>query len=137
MGTWIEDTVRDILAQVGDSKVLCTLSVIVDSSVVAMLLHKAVGAQLTCMFIDHGLLRKGEAKSIMETFVGKFDMKVVKIDVCERSLSKLVGIYDSEQKRKIIGNEFICQKKGADPSSHFMAFGSAPLIYVFEKRRTG
>ena len=62
------------------SKVLCALSGGVDSSVVAMLVHKAIGDQLTCMFIDHGLLRKGEAESVMETFVGKFDMEVVKID---------------------------------------------------------
>lgn len=107
METFIEDTVRDIRAQVGDSKVLCALSGGVDSSVVAMLIHKAVGDQLTCMFIDHGLLRKGEAESVMETFVGKFDMKVVKIDARERFLSKLAGVDDPEKKRKIIGNEFI------------------------------
>ncbi|MGG6314299.1 glutamine-hydrolyzing GMP synthase [Paenibacillus macerans] len=107
METFIEDAVRDIRGQVGDSKVLCALSGGVDSSVVAMLIHKAIGDQLTCMFIDHGLLRKGEAESVMETFVGKFDMKVVKIDARERFLSKLAGIGDPEQKRKIIGNEFI------------------------------
>lgn len=107
METFIEDAVRDIRAQVGDGKVLCALSGGVDSSVVAMLIHKAIGDQLTCMFIDHGLLRKGEAESVMETFVGKFDMKVVKIDARERFLSKLAGVDDPEQKRKIIGNEFI------------------------------
>ena len=93
--------------QVGDKKVLCALSGGVDSSVVAILIHKAIGDQLTCMFIDHGLLRKGEAESVMETFVGKFDMKVVKIDASERFLGKLRGVDDPEQKRKIIGNEFI------------------------------
>lgn len=107
METWIEDTIQDIRNQVGDKKVLCALSGGVDSSVVAMLIHKAIGDQLTCMFIDHGLLRKGEAESVMETFVGKFDMKVVKIDASERFLSKLAGVDDPEQKRKIIGNEFI------------------------------
>ncbi|EOS54883.1 glutamine-hydrolyzing GMP synthase [Paenibacillus barengoltzii] len=107
METFIEDAVRDIRSQVGDGKVLCALSGGVDSSVVAMLIHKAIGDQLTCMFIDHGLLRKGEAESVMETFVGKFDMKVVKIDARERFLSKLAGVDDPEQKRKIIGNEFI------------------------------
>jgi GMP synthase (glutamine-hydrolysing) len=107
METFIEDAVRDIRTQVGDGKVLCALSGGVDSSVVAMLIHKAIGDQLTCMFIDHGLLRKGEAESVMETFVGKFDMKVVKIDARERFLSKLAGVDDPEQKRKIIGNEFI------------------------------
>lgn len=107
METFIEDTIRDIREQVGDKKVLCGLSGGVDSSVVAMLIHKAVGDQLTCMFIDHGMLRKNEAEEVMETFVGKFDMKVVKIDASERFLGKLRGVTDPEQKRKIIGNEFI------------------------------
>jgi GMP synthase (glutamine-hydrolysing) len=107
MSTFIDDAVRDIREQVGDRKVLCALSGGVDSSVVAMLIHRAIGDRLTCMFIDHGLLRKGEAESVMETFVGKFDMKVVKIDARERFLSKLKGVDDPERKRKIIGNEFI------------------------------
>ncbi|HEX7058088.1 MAG TPA: glutamine-hydrolyzing GMP synthase [Bacilli bacterium] len=107
METFIDDTVRDIRAQVGTQKVLCALSGGVDSSVVAVLLHKAVGDQLTCMFIDHGLLRKGEAESVMATFSAKFDMHVVKVDARERFLSKLAGVADPEQKRKIIGAEFI------------------------------
>ncbi|MCM3784923.1 glutamine-hydrolyzing GMP synthase [Neobacillus mesonae] len=107
METFIEDKIRDIRETVGDKKVLCALSGGVDSSVVAILIHKAIGDQLTCMFIDHGLLRKGEAESVMETFVGKFDMKVVKIDARDRFMSKLEGVDDPEKKRKIIGNEFI------------------------------
>jgi GMP synthase (glutamine-hydrolysing) len=107
MESFIEDTIRDIRNQVGDQKVLCALSGGVDSSVVAILLHKAIGPQLTCMFIDHGLLRKGEAEGVMETFVGKFDMKVVKIDARDRFLGNLTGVDDPEQKRKIIGTEFI------------------------------
>lgn len=107
MESFIEDAVREIREQVGDRKVLCALSGGVDSSVVAVLVHKAIGDQLTCMFIDHGLLRKDEAESVMETFVGKFDMKVVKIDASKRFLDKLAGVSDPEQKRKIIGNEFI------------------------------
>jgi GMP synthase (glutamine-hydrolysing) len=107
METFIEDTVQEIRNQVGGRKVLCALSGGVDSSVVAVLVHKAIGDQLTCMFIDHGLLRKGEAESVMDTFVGKFDMKVVKIDAKERFLGKLAGVDDPEQKRKIIGTEFI------------------------------
>ncbi|WP_342564165.1 glutamine-hydrolyzing GMP synthase [Paenibacillus sp. FSL R7-0345] len=107
MESFIEDAVKDIQDKVGDKKVLCALSGGVDSSVVAMLIHRAIGDQLTCMFIDHGLLRKGEAESVMETFVGKFDIHVVKIDARERFMSKLAGVSDPEQKRKIIGNEFI------------------------------
>ncbi|MDB5055174.1 MAG: synthase [Bacilli bacterium] len=107
METFIEDTIREIRAEVGEQKVLCALSGGVDSSVVAILLHKAIGKQLTCMFIDHGLLRKDEAESVMDTFVGKFEMKVVKIDAQQRFLGKLVGVDDPEQKRKIIGTEFI------------------------------
>jgi len=107
METFVEDQIREIREQVGDRKVLCALSGGVDSSVVAILIHKAIGDQLTCMFIDHGLLRKGEAESVMDTFVGKFDMHVIKIDARERFLGKLKGVDDPEQKRKIIGNEFI------------------------------
>jgi GMP synthase (glutamine-hydrolysing) len=107
MESFIEDAIKDIREEVGDKKVLCALSGGVDSSVVAILIHKAIGDQLTCMFIDHGLLRKGEAESVMETFVGKFDMKVVKIDARERFLGNLNGVDDPEQKRKIIGTEFI------------------------------
>jgi GMP synthase (glutamine-hydrolysing) len=94
MESFIEDTIKDIRAEVGDKKVLCALSGGVDSSVVAILIHKAIGSQLTCMFIDHGLLRKGEAESVMDTFVGKFDMKVVKIDARDRFLGKLSGVDD-------------------------------------------
>lgn len=107
MGTFIEDSVRAIREQVGDKKVLCALSGGVDSSVVAALIHKAVGDQLTCMFVDHGLLRKGEAESVVETFGKNFKMNLVKIDARERFLSKLAGVSDPEQKRKIIGVEFI------------------------------
>ncbi|WP_232697632.1 glutamine-hydrolyzing GMP synthase [Brevibacillus daliensis] len=107
MTTFIEDKIQEIREIVGEKHVLCALSGGVDSSVVAALIHKAIGDQLTCMFVDHGLLRKDEAESVMETFVGKFEMKVVKIDARERFLNKLKGVTDPEQKRKIIGNEFI------------------------------
>lgn len=111
-GTWsmenfIEMEIEKIRQTVGDKKVLCALSGGVDSSVVAVLIHKAIGDQLTCIFVDHGLLRKGEAESVMKTFSEGFNMNVIKVDAKERFLKKLKGVSDPEQKRKIIGNEFI------------------------------
>ncbi|THE11037.1 glutamine-hydrolyzing GMP synthase [Bacillus timonensis] len=107
MENFIEIEMEKIRQTVGDKKVLCALSGGVDSSVVAVLIHKAIGDQLTCMFVDHGLLRKGEAESVMKTFSEGFHMNVIKIDAKDRFLSKLKGVSDPEQKRKIIGNEFI------------------------------
>jgi GMP synthase (glutamine-hydrolysing) len=107
MENFIEMQIQKIRETVGDKKVLCALSGGVDSSVVAVLIHKAIGDQLTCIFVDHGLLRKGEAESVMKTFSEGFNMNVIKIDAKERFLSKLKGVTDPEQKRKIIGNEFI------------------------------
>ncbi len=107
MENFIELEIEKIREQVGDKQVLCALSGGVDSSVVAVLIHKAIGDQLTCMFIDHGLLRKGEADNVMDTFSEGFHMNVIKIDAQERFLTKLQGVSDPEQKRKIIGNEFI------------------------------
>src|SRR5690606_21987382 len=96
-----------IRQEVGDKKVLCALSGGVDSSVVAVLIHKAIGDQLTCIFVDHGLLRKGEADSVMDTFSKKFHMNVIRVNAQKRFLDKLTGVSDPEEKRKIIGNEFI------------------------------
>lgn len=107
MDAFIDQAIETIRQTVGPKKVLCALSGGVDSSVVATLVHRAIGDQLTCMFVDHGLLRKGEAESVMQTFVDRFNMNVIKIDAKERFLSKLKGVSDPEQKRKIIGNEFI------------------------------
>ncbi len=107
MENFIEIEMEKIRQTVGDKKVLCALSGGVDSSVVAVLIHKAIGDQLTCIFVDHGLLRKGEAEGVMETFSEGFNMNVIKVDAKERFLSKLAGVSDPEQKRKIIGNEFI------------------------------
>ncbi|MGZ4163665.1 MAG: glutamine-hydrolyzing GMP synthase [Tumebacillaceae bacterium] len=111
-GTWtsasfVEDAIAKIKEQVGDKKVLCALSGGVDSSVAAVLVHRAIGSNLTCMFVDHGLLRKNEAEQVMEMFAGEFKMNVVKIDARERFLSRLEGVTDPERKRKIIGEEFI------------------------------
>jgi len=107
MENFIDEQVRRIREQVGGKKVLCALSGGVDSSVAAVLVHRAIGDQLTCIFVDHGLLRKGEAESVMKTFREQFQMNVIKVDAKERFLAKLKGVSDPEQKRKIIGNEFI------------------------------
>lgn len=107
MHSFIDMEIEKIRKTVGTDKVLLGLSGGVDSSVVAALLHKAIGDQLICMFIDHGLLRKGEAESVMETFGREMNINLVKIDAKERFLSKLAGVSDPEKKRKIIGNEFV------------------------------
>lgn len=107
MENFIELEMQKIRETVGNKKVLCALSGGVDSSVVAVLIHKAIGDQLTCIFVDHGLLRKGEAESVMKTFAEGFHMNVIKVDAKDRFLNKLEGVSDPEKKRKIIGNEFI------------------------------
>ena len=107
MHNFIEMQIEKIREQVGQDKVLLALSGGVDSSVVAALLHKAIGDQLYCMFIDHGLLRKGEAESVMETFGRNMKLNLTKIDASRKFLDKLQGVSDPEQKRKIIGNEFV------------------------------
>ena len=107
MKDFIDQQVQEIREKVGDDKVLLGLSGGVDSSVVAALLNKAIGSNLYCMFIDHGLLRKGEAESVMETFSSSMDLNLIKVDASERFLTKLEGASDPEQKRKIIGNEFV------------------------------
>ncbi|WP_214484474.1 glutamine-hydrolyzing GMP synthase [Bacillus sp. SM2101] len=107
MENFIEMEIEKIRKTVGDKKVLCALSGGVDSSVVAVLIHKAIGDQLTCIFVDHGLLRKDEAEGVMKTFSEGFHMNVIKVDAKQRFMEKLQGVSDPEQKRKIIGNEFI------------------------------
>lgn len=94
-----------------DKKVLCALSGGVDSSVVAVLIHKAIGDQLTCIFVDHGLLRKGEADSVMKTFADGFDMNVIKVDAQDRFLNKLKGVSDPEQNVKSWERIHLCIRR--------------------------
>ena len=107
MTNYIEDQIKKIREQVGDGKALCALSGGVDSSVVAALVSKAIGKQLTCVFVDHGLLRKNEGDEVEHIFRERFDMKLVRVNAQERFLTKLAGVTEPEKKRKIIGEEFI------------------------------
>ncbi len=104
---YIDTTVEMIREKVGDQKVILGLSGGVDSSVAAVLIHKAIGDQLTCIFVDTGLLRKNEAQKVMENYGDHFHLNIKMVDASERFLSKLADVSDPEQKRKIIGNEFI------------------------------
>jgi GMP synthase (glutamine-hydrolysing) len=106
-GNIIEDAVARIRAQVGSDPVLLALSGGVDSSVLAALLHRAIGAQLTCVFVDHGLLRLGEGDQVMATFAEHMGVRVIRVDAERRFLDALAGVTDPEAKRKIIGRVFI------------------------------
>jgi len=108
MPAFIEESIQQIREMVSeDTQVICGLSGGVDSSVAAALVHKAIGDRLTCIFVDHGLLRQNEADQVMEIFADSLKIKVIKVDASESFLSKLSGVTDPELKRKIIGDEFI------------------------------
>jgi len=107
VGNIIEDAVQRVRAEVGSAKVLLGLSGGVDSSVVAALLHRAIGDQLVCVFVDHGLLRLGEGDQVMRTFADHLGVRVIRVDAEERMLAALAGVTDPEAKRKIIGGLFI------------------------------
>ena len=102
----IDETVERVREQVGDARVICALSGGVDSSVVAALLHRAIGDQLTCVFVDHGLLRLDEAEQVVRTFRDQFHIDLIHVEAQDRYLSLLAGVTDPEQKRRIIGEEF-------------------------------
>ena len=103
----IEDQVKKIREQVGDAEVICGLSVGVDSAVAAALVHKAIGDQLTCVFVDHGLLRKGEVEQVKHDFVAATGIRLITVDAADDFLDALAGVSEPERKRKIIGEKFI------------------------------
>lgn len=107
MGDYIEEAVAKIRDQVGNEEVILGLSGGVDSSVAAALIHRAIGDQLTCVFVDHGLLRLNEGKMVMEMFAGRLHAKVIHVDATEQFMGELAGVADPEAKRKIIGKEFV------------------------------
>ena len=123
----VEDSIRQVREQVGDANVLLGLSGGVDSSVVAALLHKAIGKQLTCVFVDHGLLRLHEGDQVMKMFAENMGVKVIRVDAEDLFLGKLAGVSDPEQKRKIIGGTFIeafDQEAGKLDNIQFLAQGT-------------
>ncbi|WP_250278699.1 glutamine-hydrolyzing GMP synthase [[Clostridium] colinum] len=111
-GDWVmteiaNEMIKKLKEKIGDKKVLCALSGGVDSSVAAVLVHKAIGKNLTCVFVDHGLMRLNEGDEVMSVFKEQFDMNLIRVNAEDRFLDKLAGISDPETKRKIIGEEFI------------------------------
>ena len=107
MPDYVAESVARIRTQVGDDEVVLGLSGGVDSSVAAALIHKAIGKQLTCVFVDHGLLRLNEAEQVMDTFARHMQVKVIHVDAADAFYSALEGITDPEQKRKVIGRQFV------------------------------
>ena len=107
ISSFAKEKIKSLKEKIGDKKALCALSGGVDSSVAAVLLHKAIGKNLTCIFVDHGLLRKNEGDEVEEVFKKQFDINLIRVNCKERFLQKLDGVTDPEKKRKIIGEEFI------------------------------
>ena len=124
---FIDDQIKAIKAQVGDNKVLLALSGGVDSSVVAALLIKAIGKNLVCVHVNHGLLRKGEPEQVIEVFKNQMDANLIYVDAVDRFLDKLADVSDPETKRKIIGKEFIdvfAEEAGKQDGIKFLAQGT-------------
>ena len=136
MGDYIEEAVEKIRQQVGTEEVILGLSGGVDSSVAAALIHRAIGDQLTCVFVDHGLLRLNEGDMVMDMFVGKLHAKVIRVDAADQFLGHLAGVSEPEAKRKIIGREFVevfkaeaAKLKAADVSSSGAKWLAQGTIY--------
>ena len=136
MGDYISEAVEKIRQQVGDEEVILGLSGGVDSSVAAALIHRAIGDQLTCVFVDHGLLRLNEGDMVMDMFVGKLHAKVIRVDAADQFLGHLAGVSEPEAKRKIIGREFVevfkaeaAKLKTADASSKGAKWLAQGTIY--------
>ena len=136
MGDYITEAVENIRQQVGDEEVILGLSGGVDSSVAAALIHRAIGDQLTCVFVDHGLLRLNEGDMVMDMFVGKLHAKVIRVDAADQFLGALAGVSEPEAKRKIIGREFVevfkaeaAKLKAADASSKGAKWLAQGTIY--------
>ena len=127
MGDYVKEAVEQIRAQVGDEEVILGLSGGVDSSVTAALIHRAIGKQLTCVFVDNGLLRKNEREQVRETFEKNMGLKLIVVDAVDRFMGELAGVTDPEQKRKIIGRLFVeCfQEEAAKlPNAKWLAQGT-------------
>ncbi|MFK7987828.1 MAG: glutamine-hydrolyzing GMP synthase [Sandaracinaceae bacterium] len=123
-GSFVDETVEKVRATVGDNQVICGLSGGVDSSVAAVLVHKAIGDRQTCIFVDNGLLRKGEAEEVVRTFRDHFQLRLVHVDAAAQFLGELAGVTDPEEKRKIIGRVFIevfeAEAKKVDGVTHLV-----------------
>ncbi|MFC4652693.1 glutamine-hydrolyzing GMP synthase [Lactococcus nasutitermitis] len=130
MDNFIEMQISEIRKKVGKNKVLLGLSGGVDSSVVGVLLQRAIGDQLTSIFVDHGFLRKDEANQVMETLGGKFGLNIIKVDAQKRFMDKLTGIADPEKKRKIIGNEFVYVFDDEASKLHDVKFLAQGTLYT-------
>src|SRR5512135_3608478 len=127
MPDYVDEAIGKVRSQVGSDEVILGLSGGVDSSVVAALLHRAIGQQLTCVFVDNGLLRLNEAEQVMQTFADNLGVKVIHVDARDRFMNELAGVTDPEQKRKIIGREFVhvFQEEAAKlPKAKWLAQGT-------------